>query len=475
LLAGWSVEIQSDPRGVEGMAQQLKSGGKAYPLFNLAGLVLERPERFRASFKKSAETAEALFQVKLDGSLWLSERDAVAHVLARHRDRYYLTETVPIDPPKGAFGFIAVCGMSGTVLGPPNFHDYVPRLMRLHAERFAHMPFDVFKSRIRMEKDEALIEKWKQEQSVQEVYVPVERPARGTAAPAADAAQSAVPEEAAPEQTVVSAPEPVVPPGEASDGGAPAAAPVAEIPAQPGLKLSTRAELEAHFRQHHAVRIIAEVREKAAVPGPVALQSSAGPVAARVRRMWEELRRFPLPLAQRLGQQFASRGLHLFKAHGRVTYVTPARPRHLDVESTPVDDGIKGILEYLQAHPKAPRADQWLGLVALRTSLPEAEREAALAKDLLWLIREGHVIDFAGGRLEAARKPKPAPAPQTPASAAPPAPDSAEAGSGTTDPSAPTPAEASLGEDEAIDVLPEADGSLPGDDDEADAENPAAS
>jgi hypothetical protein len=165
----------------------------------------------------------------------------------------------------------------------------------------------------------------------------------------------------------------------------------------------------------------------------------------------------------------------LFKAHGRVTYVTPARPRHLDVESTPVDDGIKGILEYLQAHPKAPRADQWLGLVALRTSLPEAEREAALAKDLLWLIREGHVIDFAGGRLEAARKPKPAPAPQTPASAAPPAPDSAEAGSGTTDPSAPTPAEASLGEDEAIDVLPEADGSLPGDDDEADAENPAAS
>jgi hypothetical protein len=243
------------------------------------------------------------------------------------------------------------------------------------------------------------------------------------------------------------------------------------------VKLSTRAELEAHFRQHHAARIITQIREKAVVPGPVALQSSAGPVAARVRRKWEELRRFPLPLAQRLGQQFVSRGLHLFKAHGRVTYVTPVRPRYLDLESTPVEEGIKAILEYLQAHPKASRADQWLGLVALRASLPEAEREAALAKDLLWLIREGHVIDFAGGRLEAARKPKPAPAPAalTPASDAPPsAPDSAESSSGATDPSAPASAEASLDEEEAIDVLPEADGSLPGDD-ESGAEKPSAS
>jgi len=495
-LLGWSVEIQADPRGVEGMAQQLKSGSKAYPLFNLAGLVLEKPERFRASFKRVAEQPESLFQVKLDGSLWLSERDAVAHVLARHRDRYYRTETLEGEPPKGSFSFIAVCGMSGTVLGPPNFHDYTPRLLRLHAERFAHLPFEVFKGRIKMVKDEALLEKWKKEQSVQEVYFPLERPPRRAAGPAAP--ESAVSQEpGAPEaagsqaaavpETVEAAPAAPAEPdaAEVSD-----AAPAPELPADapaasaaeagpgpepaPGLKLASRAELEAHFREHHAARIISAVRDKAALPAPVALQSSSAPVASRVRQLWEELRRFPLPLAQRLGQQFTSRGLHLFKAHGRVTYVTPARPRFLDLENTPVDDAVRGILEYLHAYPKVPRAGQWLGLVALRTALPEAERESALAKDLLWLIREGHVIDFAGGRLEAARKPKPAPTPAlAQKSAAAPVDAGEDASAAPVEASAEAPVEEEQGletqelsvEDDAVSELPEADGSLPGDPD----------
>lgn len=500
-LQGWSVEIQADPRGVEGMAQQLKAGSKAYPLFNLAGLVLEKPERFRASFKRIAEKPEPLFQVKLDGSLWLTERDAVAHVLAHHRDRYYRTESIQVEPPKGAFSFIAVCGMSGTVLGPPNFHDYTPRLLRLHAERFPHMPFEVFKSRIKMVKDEALLEQWKKEQSIQEIYIPLARPPRrstGNAAAATEvpqapaasvesqpsleaSAEAAAPAEAEPgaasavgagtlpaENEAGSAPEEAA--AETSPGPQVAAEPAPD--AASGPKLSSRADLEAHFRQHHAARIITAVRDKAALPARVALQSSAAAVASRVRRLWEELRRFPLPLAQRLGQQFTSRGLYLFKAHGRVTYVTPVRPRYLDLENTPVDDHVRGILEYLHAHPKVSRADQWLGLVALRSALPEAEREAALAKDLLWLIREGHVIDFAGGRLEAARKPKPLPvsAPRAGAEVTTGAEAAAVASAEAT---APAPAgeaaletsELVLDEDDAIAELPAPDGSLPGDED----------
>lgn len=432
VLQGWSLEIQSDPRGVEGMARQLKAGTKAYPLFNLAALVLEKPERFRVSFKRVAEQADSLFQVRVDNSVWLSERDAVAHALARHRDRYYRTETVAVEPPKGAFSFIAVCGMSGTVLGPPNFHDYTAKLMRLHAERFAHVPFEVFKGRVRMVKDEALLEQWKQEQSVREVYIPLERPARPAAA--ASPAEVVAPATAAenPPAAVVAGAEVTPMPEDAPSAAESAPAPAAKAdlvvesastpesapaagesagaaPTESAVRLESRAALEAHFREHHARRVIMQVRDKTTVPGKVALEISAGPIAARVRRHWEQLRRFPLPLAQRLGQQFVSRGLHLFKAHGRVTYVTPARPRYLDTEATPVDDGIKSILDYLQNHPKAERADQWMALVALRAHLPEAEREPALAKDLLWLLREGHVIDFAGGRLEAARKPRPAP------------------------------------------------------------------
>lgn len=439
VLKGWSLEIQSEARGVEAMARQLKDANRAYPLFGLAGLILEKPERFRVSFKKVEEPADALYQVRLDQTLWLSEREAIQHVLTQHRDRYYRTEARTIEPPKGNFSFIAVCGMSGTVLGPPNFHDYNAKLMRLHAERFSHLPFEVFKGRVKMVRDEALLEQWKKDQSVKEIYFPVERPARpeksesgvspsGTplSSEAQPGVETTVPADAASAEVAASVPaEPAessaptaemasAPVSEESSSSAPAdSLQSADVPAEAGSQspagepLESRAALEAHFREHHLARVVIRVREKTTVAGMVVLQQSSAPIAARVRRQWEQLRRFPLPLAQRLGQQLMSRGLHLFKGQKRVTYVTPVRPRYLDVETTPVEEGIRGILEYLRAHPQQSRPDQWLGLVALRAHLPEQEREASLARDLLWLIREGHVIDFAGGRLEAARPPRP--------------------------------------------------------------------
>lgn len=438
VLEGWKLEFSPEIHGVEGITRQIKSGAKTYPLFSLAGLVLEKPERFRVVFKKAADPAEALFQVKIDGTVWLLERDAVAHVLARHRDKFYRTEKVTVDPPKGSHSVVAVCGMSGVLLGPPNVHDYPLKLLRLHGERFANVPFEVFKSRVRMERDEALVQKWKEEQSVREEFIPID-PAAPVPDPVASdpvaavgaetpIAESPVPlesvaVEAAHSEVEEGAPAAEVSGAETVSEPAPAAAEVtpAEISAdepadsaepsagEPVERLATFADLEAHFRTHHAAHVVISIREKAVVSGPVAFRGSAGAVVERVRREWEELRRFPLALAHVLGRQFTARGLHLFKAHQKITYVAAARPRYLDYTSTPVAEGIRGILEYLEAHPQVARPDQWTALVALRSHLPEADREPALAKDLLWLLHQGHVLDFAGGRLEAARRPQPQP------------------------------------------------------------------
>ncbi len=128
------------------------------------------------------------------------------------------------------------------------------------------------------------------------------------------------------------------------------------------------------------------------------------------RGLWEELNRFPLPLAHMLGQQLVAKGLHLFKAHENITYAGVARPHYLDRQATPVAEGVSQILDYVEAHPALPRAEQWKALVALRP-IPEGgvekERDAAVAADLSWLLHEGHIIDFAQRGLEAARKPKP--------------------------------------------------------------------
>lgn len=354
VLNGWETAVFPDPRGIEGLSKQLKTGGKAYPLFDVAFLILEKPERYSVHFRRSSAQATPLFQFSGDKSLWLGEAAAIRHVLARHLDKYYRRERVQVDPPKGAYSCVAVCGMSDTVLGPPNYHDYQPRLQRLHAERFSKVPFEVFKSRIRMIKEPEFIEKWKEEQSVRDEFYPLE-----------------VPEGTEPE------------------------------------KLADRGAVERHFRSNYASSVITAVGDRAEVPGPAAVQYSDMAVRQLAQKAVGELRRFPLPLAHVVGQELSSKGLQIFKAHENITYVSLARPRYLDRQGTPVAEGLAGILDYLESHASVPRPEQWKALVALRSSIDdEAAREAAVIGDLSWLIHQGHVVDYARRGLEVVRKPR---------------------------------------------------------------------
>lgn len=355
VLEGWTVQLTADPRGVEGLARQIKADARAYSLFDLALLVLEKSERYLVEMKRASETAPALFQLQTDGSVWLNEREAVAHALAQHLDKFYRREQVKIDPPKGSYPFVAVCGVSGTLLGPPNYHDYQTKLRELHAQRFAHLPFDVYKERVRMERGEEFIEKWKEEQSTKEEFLPADVP----------------------------------------EGSEP-------------VRLGSLAEVETHFRQNHA-SVIQPVADHATLPGPAAVHSSSPSARALARHTVDELRRFPLPLAHTLGQSLIAKGLQIFKAHENITYVSVARPRYLDRVTSPVAETLSHMLDYLETHPSVTRAGQWKALLALRP-VPEqgteSDREAAVARDLLWLLHQGHVIDYARRGLEAVRKPQ---------------------------------------------------------------------
>jgi hypothetical protein len=115
--------------------------------------------------------AQPLFLCALDDTLWLSEDAAVHHVLDRHFSTFYRPERTKIDPPKGTYTFVAQCGMSGAILGPPNYHDYQNQLRKLHAERFSRMPFEAFKAKVRIVKDEETVKKWFEEQSWKTEFV----------------------------------------------------------------------------------------------------------------------------------------------------------------------------------------------------------------------------------------------------------------------------------------------------------------
>lgn len=471
-LEGWKLEVIPEPAAIEGIAKQVRSRAKAYPLFELSRLILKLSDRYSVKLTPLSEETHGLFRAKLDGSLWNSRKEAADHLLAEHLGKFYRRTTVATEPPKGAFTVVAQCGMSGVLLGPPNHHEYTSKVIALHGSKFRNMPFEVFKSRIKMVRDEALIEQWKTDQSTKTVYTPVipgeedlvapapvaiEEPVTETPVakePSEVTAEAAIPtEETAP--AVEEIPPEATAPAEEAASAETESAPSEGEAAEPSEETTTESssetkglsfeEITADFLANHADNEIEPVSGVLTLSGRVALHGSTKLLRELLLRHLRELDRFPLPLAQAVGKELTALGLQLFKSHKKIIHVSMARPRYLDRQTTPIGDNFRAILEYLEAHPNQRRDKQWAALLALRTEVAEPtasgqnvaaevsaaeaapasvqgaeatpavdeeilkRREQALGADLLWLLHQGHVIDFAMGNLQAATPPKPQP------------------------------------------------------------------
>ncbi len=388
-----------EPNGVASLAKQIRLSCRAYPLFEVAALVVQKPDRYEVVLRvmrdKEGKARQPLFGCSLDDTVWLSEADAVRHVLSQHFDTFYSTEKLATDAPKGTYTFVAQCGISGEVLGPPNYHGYQERLRRIHAERFNRMPFDVYKSRVRIVKDEAVVKQWLESQSFRAEY------------------------------TALNVPEPV--------------------------KFASREEVEVHFRETHAANLIREV-DSAPVKRELMGRLPA-PLQAVVRVSLDRERRFPIRTGTALSQAFANIGLQFFKRDRNIVHVAVARPHHLDMETQVVSDGVRKIVGYIAANPSTSRKQlidalapsSGAGVVPVPAPVPQgvpageasaagapaASPEAApaaaespvptppamtperdaLLNDLHWLLHQGHVIEFSTGQMELAQKPAARPEP----------------------------------------------------------------
>jgi hypothetical protein len=239
------------------------------------------------------------------------------------------------------------------------------------------MPFDAFKSRVRIVSDEDVVKKWIEERSWKTEYIALN-----------------VPE---------------------------------------AVRLDSREAVEKHFRETHKENIIKPV-EAHTLSGGAARNLRSPGLTWLVRQAAEEQKRFPLQLATTLSQQFASQGLQFFKVNKTVTHVSVARPHYLDLETTPVSEGVRRIVDFINAHAKTTRRKLMEALAPTPVTpklavdispagveaapqqppqpVPAAEpsqEQTAVIADLHWLIHQGHVIEFADGRLETAKKPAPKP------------------------------------------------------------------
>jgi hypothetical protein len=202
------------------------------------------------------------------------------------------------------------------------------------------------------------------------------------------------------------------------------------------VKLPTLEDVEKHFRATHKDSIIKPVETHTVAGLPSRSLRSSG-LQQLIRKEWEHQRYFPLPVAMKLSQQMAQHGLQFFKVNKTVTHVSVARPLYLDIESNPVSDGIRRIVEYINANPKCTRKKLIEALAptpkvvaapvaeiptpaspvdesgtALQPAKPVEPKGAEptpeqtlVLVDLHWLIHAGAVLEFADGRMETAKKP----------------------------------------------------------------------
>ena len=363
------LSIQPEKNGVESLARQIKHTGRAYPLFDIARLILAKPERYlvvlKIRKKEDGSVVQPLFFCQVDETVWLSEDQAVDHVLSRHFSTFYKTEKTEIDPPKGTYTFVAQCGMSDQILGPPNYHGYQEKLRSLHADRFSRLPFDVFKSRVKIVHDEEVVKQWLDDQSWKTEYIAIN-----------------LPEEA---------------------------------------KLESREAVREHFRQHHLSNLIARV-DNVALKASVFSKKTPPRMQNLVRYELDDQRRFPLKVVNVLSQEFSSHGLQFFKRKKSVTHVSVSRPHHLNLDQTPVSDSIRDIVTFVVGNQDCtrrmildkfvPEPDKPKSAEALpEGDAPEVEpplspERTAVLSDLHWLVHQGHVVEYANGQMEIAPKPQ---------------------------------------------------------------------
>jgi len=366
------VALQPEKNGVESLARQIKHTGRSYPLFDIARLILAKPERYlvvlKTRKKEDGSVAQPLFFCQVDETVWLSEDQALDHVLSRHFDTFYKTDKTEIDPPKGTYTFVAQCGMSDQILGPPNYHGYQDKLRALHADRFPRLPFDVFKSRVKIIHDEEVVKQWLDDQSWKTEYIAIN-----------------LPEEA---------------------------------------RLESREAVREHFREHHLSNLISGVSD-VALKASVFNKKTPPRMQNLVRYAIDDQRRFPLKIVNMLSQEFSSHGLQFFKRKKSVTHVSVSRPHHLNLDHTPVSDSIRNIVTFVVDNQNCTRRmilDKFVPEPdkpesaevpaegdAPKPDTPLSPERTAILSDLHWLVHQGHVVEYANGQMEIAPKPQPQP------------------------------------------------------------------
>lgn len=340
-----TIRFLPSPAAFDSVAAQIRAELLAYSVFSLARLFLQKPERYNVQLAGTAQ--QPLYQLGEHGVISIDRHFLENNAFRFAQQDFYTIETSQKDPIKGNFSSVARHRLSGTVLGPTNYHDYQRKLRGLYEQRFSRrLSFPDFQKQIEIVNDPVLVEEWKEEARNVTSY--------------------------------------------------------RTLQAVPAQTFSGATEAEKHFRQHHLGNLIRAI-DQTTVDGPASRNLPDRVLRGEIETAWTAQMRSPSQMMAELSNRLRETGLHIFRHRKGMLFVSPVRVRPFAHDQASVSAQIRAIVEMISASPQITRKDLAETLLA---GIPAEETEArklSLASDLRWLISEGYLIEFNDGSLDLPR------------------------------------------------------------------------
>ena len=418
----FAVAFYPEDTSFNALAKTIRSSCRTIELFEIARTVIGKADRFVVVLaRKPGASADAqdsaarqpIYLSVPDGLPFESEEAALSHVFSNHLGRFFDLAEVEVDPPKGNFQVINKCGVTGELLGPPNYHRYTQIVQQHFAAKISRMSFEAFRGRIETIRDPEVVAQWiaKMKKTTRYTWK-----LSSKAAPAPTAA-------------------PVEPASPATEAAA-----VAEIAAQegtttpeaaPALTFDAFEEARAYLLTNAKDKVIRAV-ETARFHGKLVETMPVGEIRHAIEGALERQRRFPLDTANALRGRLRREHFTIFKKGSKgVSYVCAVK-RKFRVPGQTFADSISALITFIEAHPMvragelpakflgielpaAPKTGETASPISDAPAVAEVAPAAAKAEpvltidqrakfsrmqgDLRWLVTEGYVTEFIDGRL----------------------------------------------------------------------------
>ena len=359
----------------------MKASKRTYQLFDIAEIILEKPERFVVLAKNLPDAegnAKPLYCAQPLNLPFEDEAAAKTAAVDAKFDELFVSEEIDAEPPKGEFQVVNRCSITGDLLGAPNWHKYGEAVREYHSRKFPKMPFEKFSASIESVRDADQIAAWLETMKKKTVFKLKE------------------PQEGAPES------------------------------------FDTREAARAYISEKFGAELV-RTYEQVRMRGEYVAKLPFGRIRRNIEEACRKQKKFPIVTANNLRGRLRRSGFTVYKRGSKGFAFVSTIKRKFIFEGESLSEVPQKIFDFITANPAIRAADlpyKYLGLEAPKseaksktlaqehsegTETLESQKPAESAElpdetkallssvwsELAWLVSEGYVVEYADGTLQA--------------------------------------------------------------------------